>query len=478
MLFNSIEFLIFLPLVFFGYWFVFKSLRWQNLFVVAVSYLFYGWWDWRFLLLILFTSLCSYLSGVYLEKCAGNRSVQKWISAGNILLNLSILGVFKYFDFFTENLVNVLHLLGWDADYVTLNILLPVGISFYTFQALSYTIDVYQGKIKATHDIVAFFAYISFFPQLVAGPIERATHLLPQFLRPRNFDCDLALDGIRQMLWGFFKKVVVADNCALFVNGVFENYQTLDGSTLFLGAFFFTIQIYGDFSGYSDIAIGCARLFGIDLMQNFKYPYFSRDIAEFWRRWHISLSSWLKDYLYISLGGNRKGKFRQYLNLIITMFIGGLWHGASWNFVLWGTFHGVALALHKMWMSITGRKKGEENHGWRRVFGVIITFHFVCFCWIFFRNADFQNSMDMLGQIFTTFRPQLFPQLLEGYWKVFALMLLGFLLHFAPDSWENAVCRGVIRLPFVGKAVLMVALIYLVIQMKSSEIQPFIYFQF
>ena len=226
MLFNSIEFLIFLPLVFFGYWFAFKSLRWQNLFVVAVSYLFYGWWDWRFLLLILFTSLCSYLSGVYLEKCAGNRSVQKWISAGNILLNLSILGVFKYFDFFTENLVNVLHLLGWDADYVTLNILLPVGISFYTFQALSYTIDVYQGKIKATHDIVAFFAYISFFPQLVAGPIERATHLLPQFLRPRNFDCDLALDGIRQMLWGFFKKVVVADNCALFVNGVFENYHT------------------------------------------------------------------------------------------------------------------------------------------------------------------------------------------------------------------------------------------------------------
>ena len=478
MLFNSIEFLIFLPLVFFGYWFVFKSLRWQNLFVVAVSYLFYGWWDWRFLLLILFTSLCSYLSGVYLEKCAGNRLVQKWISAGNILLNLSILGVFKYFDFFTENLVNVLHLLGWDADYVTLNILLPVGISFYTFQALSYTIDVYQGKIKATHDIVAFFAYISFFPQLVAGPIERATHLLPQFLRPRNFDCDLALDGIRQMLWGFFKKVVVADNCALFVNGVFENYQTLDGSTLFLGAFFFTIQIYGDFSGYSDIAIGCARLFGIDLMQNFKYPYFSRDIAEFWRRWHISLSSWLRDYLYISLGGNRKGKFRQYLNLIITMFLGGLWHGASWNFVLWGTFHGIALAVHKMWMSIIGRKKGEQSHGWRRVFGVIITFHFVCFCWIFFRNADFQNSMDMLRQIFTTFRPQLFPQLIEGYWRVFALMLLGFLLHFTPDSWENAACRGVIRLPFLGKALLMVALIYLVIQMKSSEIQPFIYFQF
>ena len=353
MLFNSIEFLIFLPLVFFGYWFAFKSLRWQNLFVVAVSYLFYGWWDWRFLLLILFTSLCSYLSGVYLEKCAGNRSVQKWISAGNILLNLSILGVFKYFDFFTENLVNVLHLLGWDADYVTLNILLPVGISFYTFQALSYTIDVYQGKIKATHDIVAFFAYISFFPQLVAGPIERATHLLPQFLRPRNFDCDLALDGIRQMLWGFFKKVVVADNCALFVNGVFENYQTLDGSTLFLGAFFFTIQIYGDFSGYSDIAIGCARLFGIDLMQNFKYPYFSRDIAEFWRRWHISLTTWFRDYIYIPLGGSRAGKWKSFRNTLVIFLVSGFWHGANWTFVAWGAYHAL-LFLPLLFLFLSG----------------------------------------------------------------------------------------------------------------------------
>ena len=396
MLFNSIEFLIFLPLVFFGYWFVFKSLRWQNLFVVAVSYLFYGWWDWRFLLLILFTSLCSYLSGVYLEKCAGNRSVQKWISAGNILLNLSILGVFKYFDFFTENLVNVLHLLGWDADYVTLNILLPVGISFYTFQALSYTIDVYQGKIKATHDIVAFFAYISFFPQLVAGPIERATHLLPQFLRPRNFDCDLALDGIRQMLWGFFKKVVVADNCALFVNGVFENYQTLDGSTLFLGAFFFTIQIYGDFSGYSDIAIGCARLFGIDLMQNFKYPYFSRDIAEFWRRWHISLGSWFRDYLYIPLGGNRKGSARQLLNILLVWLATGLWHGADWRYLAWGLFTGLLAAFGVM----TARARQRINRynplyrmGWFKVFWqCLFTNALFCLTLVFFASAIYNTD--------------------------------------------------------------------------------------
>lgn len=393
MLFNSIEFLIFLPLVFFGYWFVFKSLRWQNLFVVAVSYLFYGWWDWRFLLLILFTSLCSYLSGVYLEKCAGNRSVQKWISAGNILLNLSILGVFKYFDFFTENLVNVLHLLGWDADYVTLNILLPVGISFYTFQALSYTIDVYQGKIKATHDIVAFFAYISFFPQLVAGPIERATHLLPQFLRPRNFDCDLALDGIRQMLWGFFKKVVVADNCALFVNGVFENYQTLDGSTLFLGAFFFTIQIYGDFSGYSDIAIGCARLFGIDLMQNFKYPYFSRDIAEFWRRWHISLTTWFRDYIYIPLGGSRVGKWKSFRNTLVIFLVSGFWHGANWTFVAWGAYHALLfLPLLLLGQNRRYRDSVAENSflpSVKELTQMGVTFLLVLLGWILFRMRRF-----------------------------------------------------------------------------------------
>ena len=478
MLFNSFEFLVFLPIVFLLYWFAFKKLRAQNLFVVVASYLFYGWWDWRFLILIAFTTLCSYASGILLERQEGHRHIQRLISIANIVLNLTILGIFKYFNFFSENLQHLFQWFGFELDWVTLDILLPVGISFYTFQALSYTIDIYRHKMKPTHDIVAFFAFISFFPQLVAGPIERATNLLPQFESQRTFDYTAAVDGMRQILWGLFKKIVVADTCAVAVNQIFANYQTLDSLNLVWGAFLFTFQIYGDFSGYSDIAIGTAKLFGINLLQNFNFPYFSRDIAEFWRRWHISLSSWLRDYLYISLGGNRHGKFRQYLNLIITMFLGGLWHGASWNFVLWGTFHGVALALHKAWMSIIGRKKGETSHGIRRVLGVIITFHFVCFCWIFFRNADFHNSMDMLNQIFTAFRPQLFPQLIEGYWRVFALMAVGFLLHFAPDSWENAVCRGVIKLPFLGKAIVMVAMIYLVIQMKSSEIQPFIYFQF
>ena len=285
--------------------------------------------------------------------------------------------------------------------------------------------------------------------------------------------------GIFLLVVGLFKKAVISDYISInFVERIFDNPTLYSGVENLMGLYGYALQIYCDFSGYSDMAIGIALLLGFHFNMNFNSPYKSASITEFWHRWHISLSSWLRDYLYISLGGNRHGKFRQYLNLIITMFLGGLWHGASWNFVLWGMFHGIALALHKAWRSITGRKKGEENHGIRRFLGVIITFHFVCFCWIFFRNADIHNSMDMLRQIFTTFRPQLFPQLLEGYWRVFALMGLGFLLHWAPDRWENSVCNGVIRLPFLGKAILMITMIYVVIQMKSSEIQPFIYFQF
>ena len=485
MLFNSIEFLIFLPLVFFGYWFVFKSLRWQNLFVVAVSYLFYGWWDSRFLLLILFTSLCSYLSGVYLEKCAGNRSVQKWISAGNILLNLSILGVFKYFDFFTENLVNVLHLLGWDADYVTLNILLPVGISFYTFQALSYTIDVYQGKIKATHDIVAFFAYISFFPQLVAGPIEPATHLLPQFLRPRNFDCDLALDGIRQMLWGFFKKVVVADNCALFVNGVFENYQTLDGSTLFLGAFFFTIQIYGDFSGYSDIAIGCARLFGIDLMQNFKYPYFSRDIAEFWRRWHISLTTWFRDYIYIPLGGSRAGKWKSFRNTLVIFLVSGFWHGANWTFVAWGAYHALLfLPLLLLGQNRRYRDSVAENSflpSVKELTQMGVTFLLVLLGWILFRSEDISQADVYLERMFNASlfsAPQLvglgFGQLLLK--KCFFFTTLMFIVEWIGRKQAHGLMIEDLSLPV--RYVIYTVLLIIIYGFDASNPQGFIYFQF
>ena len=309
MLFNSFEFLIFLPAVFLLYWFVFKPLKWQNLFVVAASYLFYGWWDWRFLILIAITTFCSYASGLLIQKYAGRRTRRRIVCATNILLNLIILGIFKYLNFFGENFALLLDALGFKCDWVTLDILLPVGISFYTFQALSYTIDVYRGNIQPTRNIVAFFAFISFFPQLVAGPIERATNLLPQFLVPRKFDYAKAVDGMRQILWGLFKKMVVADNCAVAVNMIFDQYQSFDGFTLFIGGLLFTFQIYGDFSGYSDIAIGTARLFGINLMRNFNYPYFSRNIAEFWRRWHISLTTWFRDYVYFPLGGSRRGKW-------------------------------------------------------------------------------------------------------------------------------------------------------------------------
>lgn len=400
MLFNSIEFLVFLPLVFLGYWFVFKPLKWQNLFIIAVSYLFYGWWDWRFLLLIALTSFCSYLSGLYLERYEGDRKRQKWISASNITLNLLILCLFKYFNFFSENLATLFQAFGLQLDFVTLNILLPVGISFYTFQALSYTIDVYQHKIKATHDPVAFFAFISFFPQLVAGPIERATNLLPQFSQPRRFDYDKAVDGMRQMLWGFFKKMVVADNCALFANGIFENYQTMSGSALFMGALFFTIQIYGDFSGYSDIAIGCARLFGINLMQNFNYPYFSRDIAEFWRRWHISLTTWFRDYIYIPLGGSRVGKWKGFRNTMIIFLVSGFWHGANWTFIAWGAYH--AFLFLPLFLSGKNRKyrntvaEGKLLPSFKEVLQMGTTFLLVVIGWVFFRAETITQAFGYL----------------------------------------------------------------------------------
>ena len=316
MLFNSFEFALFLPVVFLLYWFVFnRSLRVQNLFVVGASYLFYGWWDWRFLLLIAFTSLCSYASGLLIGRFRKRRGGERWsraVNAGNILLNLTILGVFKYYDFFAASFAELFGIADYDS--LLLRIILPVGISFYTFQALSYSIDVYREKLAPTRDIVAFFAFISFFPQLVAGPIERATNLLPQFLRPRTFDTAQAVDGLRQALWGFFKKIVVADNCAILANGIFDNYENLSGGALVIGAVAFSFQIYGDFSGYSDIAIGISRLFGFSLMRNFNYPYFSRDIAEFWRRWHISLTTWFRDYIYIPLGGSRGSKWMVFRN--------------------------------------------------------------------------------------------------------------------------------------------------------------------
>lgn len=401
MLFNSFEFLIFLPIVFLLYWFVFNGRRFQNFLIVVASYVFYGWWDYRFLVLIAFTTLYSFLSGIAIEKVT-SKSKKRVISASSIIINLLILGVFKYYNFFVDN-INALFnsLLGYKLDWVTLKIILPVGISFYTFQALSYTIDVYKEKIRATHDLIEFGAYISFFPQLVAGPIERATNLLPQFQQKREFRYDAAVDGLRQMLWGFLKKLVIADNCATIVNQYWDNYQSLSGVSIFLLGVLFTFQIYCDFSGYSDIAIGCARLFGFNLMRNFNFPYFSKSIPEFWRRWHISLTSWFTDYIYFPLGGSRCGKWKAVRNVFIVWAISGLWHGANWTFVCWGLFHATILAIYRVFdLQTKGKAMGLLPSG-KDLLKILLTFTLVVFGWIIFRSTSMEQAFDIFTAMFS-----------------------------------------------------------------------------
>ena len=341
MLFNCIEFAIFLPIIFILYWLVSnQNLKFQNLLLLGASYFFYAWWDWRFLSLIVFSSTIDYIVGLKLSSTTNERK-RKILLFTSIFVNIGFLGFFKYFNFFSEGFAQAFTLLGHPFETSRLNIILPVGISFYTFQTLSYSIDVYRRKISPTRNVIAFFSFVSFFHQLVAGPIERATNLLPQFYKKRNFNYLNAVDGLKQILWGLFKKVVIADNCAIIVNDIFANYASYSGSTLILGAIFFAFQIYGDFSGYSDIAIGTARLFGFNLMQNFAFPYFSRDIAEFWRRWHISLSSWFRDYLYIPLGGSRGSFSEKIRNIFIIFIVSGFWHGANWTFIIWGALNAL-----------------------------------------------------------------------------------------------------------------------------------------
>ena len=392
MLFPSYAFMVFLPLVFLAYWYVFgRSLRSQNVFILAASYLFYGWWDWRYLGLLFASSLGDMLIGLAIQGASGAKSRKSWLAL-SLVVNLGLLCVFKYFNFFVDGMHDLLLTVGLEPHLPTLRLLLPVGISFYTFQSLSYTIDVYRRQLKATRDPIAFLAFVSFFPQLVAGPIERATNLLPQFLSPRRFDMALARDGLRQMLWGFFKKIVIADGCAPIVNGIFDGeVSTTPGITLFFGAFFFAFQIYADFSGYSDIAIGCARLFGIHLNQNFAYPYFSRSISEFWRRWHISLSTWFRDYVYMPLGGWRTqwGRLR---NILITFTVSGLWHGANWTFVSWGVLHGAYYVPE----ILRNQKARRDVPTLRDLPAILITFLLVLVAWVFFRSPTIQTSLDHL----------------------------------------------------------------------------------
>lgn len=391
MLFNSIEYIAFLPIVFAIYWQLRNHLKLQNAFVVLASYVFYGWWDYKFLLLIAFTSLCSYVSGILIAKSEEVRAKSKFWMGTNIVINLGILVVFKYYDFFVSEFGE---LFGVSTESLLLRVILPVGISFYTFQALSYSIDVYRGNIKPTKDIIAFFAYISFFPQLVAGPIERATNLLPQFLQNRKFSYEQGVDGMRQILWGLFKKIVIADNCATYVDQVWSTYDTQSGSTLLLAAVLFTFQIYGDFSGYSDIAIGTAKLFGIRLMRNFNNPYFSRDIAEFWRRWHISLTTWFRDYVYIPLGGSRNGQWRTIANTFVVFVLCAIWHGANWTYLVWGLYHVLLFVPLILWHRTKQYKHTDAT--WRQIPQILLTFALVVIGWIIFRAPSVADAWGYL----------------------------------------------------------------------------------
>lgn len=485
MLFNSISFLIFLPIVFILYWFVFqRNLKGQNIFVIIASYVFYGWWDWRFLLMIVFTSFCSWASGLLMQRIDNENKPypylsRKFISISNILLNLGILFFFKYYNFFVDSFTAAFSLVGIDLHVQTLNIILPVGISFYTFQALSYSIDVYRRKIEPTNDMVAFFAYIGFFPLLVAGPIERATNLLPQFYKKRVFCYDQAADGLRQILWGLFKKIVIADNCASYVSMAFDNPQTQRGSTLLLGAIFFTFQIYGDFSGYSDIAIGTARLFGINAMRNFAFPYFSRDIAEFWRRWHISLTTWFRDYVYIPLGGSRGTKWQVIRNTLIIFTISGFWHGANWTFIAWGVFH--ALLFMPLILLNKNRKNTNivaENRLLPNIKEIVqmgTTFFLVVIGWIFFRADSMTIAVNYLmnmfnGSLFTI------PQYMAGLKKT--LLCIGFMIIVEWIGREKAFALEIGNIKFTAvRWVIYVAIITIILEFRASS-QSFIYFQF
>lgn len=481
MLFNSFEYILFLPAVFLLYWFVFKPLRWQNLLVVIASYLFYGWWDWRFLLLIAFTTLCSYGSGLAIEHYEGHRRVQRFISAANIVLNLGILGVFKYYNFFVDNLQAAFAVVGVQLDWPTLHVLLPVGISFYTFQALSYSIDVYRHKQQATRDIIAFFAFISFFPQLVAGPIERATNLLPQFLKSRQFDYARAVDGCRQMLWGFFKKIVIADTCATCVDEIWRNYEAQNSFTLFIGVLMFTIQIYCDFSGYSDIAIGTARLFGINLMRNFNFPYLSRSIPEFWRRWHISLMTWFQDYIYFPLGGSRCSKAKRVRNTLIVFGVSGLWHGANWTFICWGLYHAL-LFVPYVALGINTKRDDTLPHKRTIVYTLKallqtgVTFLLAMGGWLIFRADSMTQAVDYFCRICTW---EFFD--FKAHCKLTSLVIAFFMLivEYLQRHKQHGLemdGQGIFRYAAV-RYFIYILLIVLMVKFATGA-QQFIYFQF
>ena len=478
MLFNSIEFLIFIPVVFFIYWFVLnKKLKAQNILLLVASYVFYGWWDWRFLSLIIFSSILDYTIGLFLNTQVNQRK-RKLLLSLSLVVNLGFLGFFKYFNFFIESFSGAFTFFGENVSAERLNIILPVGISFYTFQTLSYTIDVYRKKLEPTKDIVAFFSFVSFFPQLVAGPIERASNLLPQFYKKRTFEYNKAVDGLRQILWGLFKKIVIADNAAKYVNIIFDNYNDYSGSTLFLGAVFFAFQIYGDFSGYSDIAIGTSRLFGFNLMKNFAFPYFSRDIAEFWRRWHISLSTWFRDYLYIPLGGSKGSTIKKIRNIFIIFIVSGFWHGANWTFLVWGALNALyflpLMLLNKNRNNVNTVAEGKYIPGFRDIINLGITFFITVIAWVFFRADNLTHAFLFLNGIFSKSLfsfPELFPV------TTVVLIVIFVIVEWLQREKDHALALENVNLNMYVKFGFYYAIIVIIFLFGGQQ-QDFIYFQF
>ena len=481
MLFNSISFAIFLPIVFFLYWFMTnKNLKLQNLLLLVASYYFYACWDWRFMFLLMFSTFLDYYTGLKIEE-SKNQNLRKfwlWLSVG---INLGFLGFFKYYNFFAESFAEMLQNFGLQVNPWTLKVILPVGISFYTFHGLSYVLDIYFKRIKAERNFVEYAVFVSFFPLLVAGPIERATHLLPQIKVKREFSYEKAIDGMRQILWGLFKKMVIADNCAVFANQIFANSATASGSELVLGALFFTFQIYGDFSGYSDIALGTARLFGIDLLRNFAFPYFSRDIAEFWRRWHISLSSWFRDYLYIPLGGSKGGNWMRIRNTFAIFLVSGFWHGANWTFIIWGFLNAlfimpsIILKTNRNNLEIVAMNKLIPSL--RDVFNILLTFSLTVFAWIFFRAESVHHAIEYIVGIFNA---SLFtvPDVKTAAYATLILIAFFMLIEWIGREHQFALQDFLVKKPrfirwlFYGFIILLIGLF-----LQTHE-TPFIYFQF
>ncbi|KIC62017.1 MBOAT family O-acyltransferase [Chryseobacterium taiwanense] len=482
MLFNSIEFLIFLPIVFIIYWYLAnKNIKFQNGLLFLASYFFYACWDWRFLFLLMFSTLLDYFTGLKMQNARNLKikCIWFWFS---IIVNLGFLGVFKYYNFFAESFAGLFSQIGWKASPILINVILPLGISFYTFHGLSYVIDVYKGKIKAENNFVDYALFVSFFPLLVAGPIERATHLLPQIKKKRIFDYNKAVDGLRQVLWGLFKKIVIADNCAEFANQIFNHSADMNGSTLALGAVFFAFQIYGDFSGYSDIALGTARLFGFDLLRNFAFPYFSRDFAEFWRRWHISLSSWFKDYLYIPLGGSKGGKWMWIRNTFIIFIVSGFWHGANWTFIVWGLLN--AIFIMPSILMKTNRKNLEivsKGRQWPTVsefLQIIITFGLTVFAWIFFRAENITHACQYITEMLSSslFR---IPEFEEKKKAIITILLVIIFILIEWKGRENQYALE--KLGLHWEKPLRYAMYYAIIISVfwfGGNAEQFIYFQF